>query len=267
MGNDNAQTPETVRPAALVTGGAVRVGAAISVLLAQSGYDVAVHCSASVAAAEGLAASLAAGGARVPVLQADLTRPGAPAALVARAVAALGRLDLVVNSAAVFVADDAAMRDLALMKVLNVDAPRAVLDASAPHLEPCGGCVINISDVAALFPFRGYRSYARTKTALLSLTQERALALAPRGARVNAVCPGAVAFAERYTDEERARIVSRIPLGSAGSPLDVAGAVLYLARARYVTGQILVVDGGRTLRAMDDAGARAAPLRTRFDVN
>ncbi|MDD5307206.1 MAG: SDR family oxidoreductase [Deltaproteobacteria bacterium] len=267
MENDNAHTQEAARPAALVTGGAVRVGAAIASLLVESGYDVAIHCNTSTAAAEGLAASLAAHGARTPVLQADLTRPGAPFSLVTRAVEAFGRLDVVVNSAAVFVADDAAMIDLARMKVLNVDAPRAVLDAAAPHVAPWAGCVVNISDVAALFPFRGYKSYARTKAALLSLSQERALALAPHNVRVNAVCPGVAVFADRYTNKERARIVSRIPLGRAGSPLDVAGAVLYLARAPYVTGQILVVDGGRTLRSMQEAGTRAATGRSRFDVN
>lgn len=238
-------------PTALVTGGAVRVGRAICRALAADGFRVAIHHHGSAEPAAELARELVAAGAPEPLsLRADLTRPDERRELARQAVAGLGRLDLLVNSAALFVADTGATADLARMKLLNFDAPAGLIDATAEHLARTGGAVINIADVAGVKRFTGYLAYSRTKSALLSLTQRKALELAARGIRVNAICPGAVLFPEHYDDRKRRQIIAGIPLGRAGSAADVGHAAVFLARASYVTGQAVAVDGGRLLAAL-----------------
>lgn len=239
-------------PVALVTGGAVRVGRAICLALARDGFQVAIHYHSSQRAAEDLAAKIASLGTESAALSSDLTRPGAPARLVQEVVAGFDRLDLLVNNAALFFEDDASMTDLARMKVLNFDAAAALLDAAAPELARAKGSVISIADVAAYQELSRYKAYSRTKAALLDLTHRRALSLAPLGVRVNAVCPGTVMFPDSYGEERRRLIVDEIPLGRTGSAEDVAQAVVYLARAGFVTGQVITVDGGRILSALED---------------
>jgi pteridine reductase len=240
---------------ALVTGGAVRVGRAVSLRLAADGFHVVVHHHGSIAAATSLVAEIAAGGGFATPLGMDLTQPGAPRRSVEEVIRDLGRIDLVVNSAALFVADGAPLGDLARMKVLNADVPAALIDAAAPHLAATGGSIVSIADVAGIVPFIGYKAYSATKKHVLSVTARKALELARQGVRVNAVCPGAVLFPERYSDDLKARVTAGIPLGRPGSPEDVADAVAYLAGARFVTGQILSVDGGRLLSLLE-RGAR-----------
>jgi pteridine reductase len=138
------------------------------------------------------------------------------------------------------------------MKVLNFDAAAALIDAAAPELVRSRGSVISIADVAAYQELSRHKAYSRTKAALLDLTHRKALALSSLGVRVNAVCPGTVLFPDSYSESQRRRIVDRIPLGRAGSPEDVAQAVVYLARAEFVTGQVIAVDGGRILRTIDE---------------
>ncbi len=240
------ETPRNDR-VALVTGGAIRVGRAITHALALAGYRVAVHYYRSQESAEQLAADLGKSGVQSTLIHGDLTQPGSPARIVARAVEVMGRLDLLVNNAAVLTDDDGATTDLARMKLLNVDAPTACLAATVPHLEPFGGSVINIADTAGLAPFERYKAYSRTQSALISMTQKKALELAASGVRVNAICPGTVLPHEGYGPTSLARIVRNIPMGRIGRPEDVADAVVYLSGARFVTGQILCVDGGRVL--------------------
>jgi pteridine reductase len=255
---------------AVVTGGAVRVGRAISRRLAADGYAVLVHHFRSEAEARELVAEIEAEGGRAHATPLDLTIPGASARLIEGAVRRFGRLDLLVNSAALFAEDAAPLVELARMKVLNADVPAALLDAAAAHLEAAGGAVVNIADVAGIVPFKGRRAYSAAKKSVLALTAHKALELAGRGVRVNAVCPGAVLFPDWYPEELRRRVIDGIPLGRGGSPEDVADAVAYLARARFVTGQVLSVDGGRLLSLLErGAGAdgdleRAADER---DVN
>ena len=237
-------------PVALVTGGAIRVGRAICRALAADGFRVAIHHHGSTSAAAELARELAGSADGAVPLQADLTRPGARPELIEGTIAAFGRLDLLVNSAALFVDDAGPIGDLARMKILNFDAPAALIELAVDHLAPVGGSVINIADVAGMRRFSGYQAYSRTKSALLSLTQRRALELAPRGVRVNAICPGAVLFPDRYDEDKRRKIVVGIPLGRAGSAGDVGHAAVFLARASYVTGQAIAVDGGRLLAAL-----------------
>jgi len=256
MRNANGVPGPEIAPVALVTGGAARVGRALCLALGADGYRVGIHYNSSEREATELAEELTSTGAGAEVLASDLTRPGSAAKLVDEAIARLDRLDLLVNNAALFFDDQAGMNDLARMKVLNFDAVVALIDAAAPELVRSKGSVITIADVAAYQALSKHKAYSRTKAALLDLTHRKALALAPLGVRVNAVCPGTVLFPEAYGESQRRRIVDQIPLGRAGAPEDVAQAVVYLARAGFVTGQVIAVDGGRILRAIDDGPPR-----------
>jgi pteridine reductase len=252
MRNANSEKGSGSAPVALVTGGAVRVGRAICLALAGDGYRIAVHYNSSERQAEALAAELEPHGDGHELLKSDLTRPGAAARLVEGAISRYDRLDLLVNNAALFFDDQASIGDLARMKVLNFDAAAALIDAAAPELVRSRGSVISIADVAAYQELSKHKAYSRTKAALLDLTHRKALALAGLGVRVNAVCPGTVLFPDSYAEPQRQRIVGQIPLGRAGTPEDVAQAVVYLARAGFVTGQVIAVDGGRILHALDE---------------
>jgi pteridine reductase len=214
------------------------VGAAIARALAAEGYRVAGHYRTH--APRGLDAAL----------QADLATPDGPGALAAAFRARYGRLDLLVNGAAGFEALPLARIDAAAFDAqmhLNARAPLLLVRALAPLLARAGGSVVNVADVGGgLVAWRGYAHYAASKAALVRLTECLALELAPR-VRVNAVAPGTVLWPEAYPEARRRELARRIPLGRAGTPEDVAAAVLYLARAPFVTGAILPVDGGRHL--------------------
>jgi NAD(P)-dependent dehydrogenase (short-subunit alcohol dehydrogenase family) len=236
-------------PVALVTGGAVRVGRAIALELAKIGYRVAVHYHSSIAEAKQLTAESQKTGSEIMLIQADLTQPAAPKAIVSQTVERAGRLDLLVNNAAILVKDNASMSALARMKLLNVDAPRACIRSASPHLERVEGSVVNIADVAGLAPFSKHKAYSRTKAALIELTKKKATDLAPKGVRVNAICPGTVLPHAAYTPKQIERLVEQILMGRLGNAQDVADAVSFFSRAQYVTGQILAIDGGLLLAA------------------
>ena len=165
--------------------------------------------------------------------------------------AAYGRLDLLVNSAASFEAAplldvDAEAWDAVM--ALNVRAPHLLVRAAAELLRASRGCVVNISDLAALQPWTERPHHAVSKAALAHLTKIQARVLAPE-VRVNAVAPGAVLPPDDFPEERLRALAAATPLKRLGTPEDVAEAVLYLARAPFVTGQVLVVDGGRLLGA------------------
>jgi pteridine reductase len=226
------------RRVALVTGAGVRVGEAIARHLARSGYRVAAAYHSH--RPRGFAAAL----------QADLAAPEGPAALATAFRARFSRLDLLVNSAAGFEplsleATDAAAFDAQMD--LNARAPLLLTRALLPLLRSARGSVVNVADVGGgLVAWRGYAAYCASKAALVRLTECLALELAPR-VRVNAVAPGTVLWPEHYPAAKRRALAARIPLGRAGTPLDVAEAVRYLASAPFITGAILPVDGGRRL--------------------
>jgi pteridine reductase len=234
---------------ALVTGGAVRVGRAIALALARAGYDLAVTFHSSEAAARRLEADVGAAGRRVELVRTDLSEPAAAESVVEAVRAAYGRLDLLVNSAASFEAApllevDAEAWDAVM--ALNVRAPHLLVRAAAELLRAARGSVVNITDLAALQVWTERPHHAVSKAALAHLTRIQARVLAPE-VRVNAVAPGAVLPPDDFPEERLRALAAATPLKRLGTPEDVAEAVLYLARAPFVTGQVLVVDGGRLL--------------------
>jgi pteridine reductase len=231
--------PAREKKVALVTGAGVRVGRAIALDLAAHGWTVAAHWNAH-RPPPGLIA-----------LRADLAEPGGPEALAgALRAARLGRLDLLVNSAAVFDRASLEDTDAALFDRqvdLNARAPLLLARALAAPLRRARGSIVNVADVGGgLVPWAGYAAYAASKAALVRITECLALELAP-AVRVNAVAPGTVLWPEAYPAARRRELAARIPLRRAGRPEDVAQAVRYLAGAPFVTGVVLPVDGGRRL--------------------
>lgn len=239
----------TVRPVALVTGAAIRVGRAIALELARAGHDLVIHFRTSAAQAEEVASQCVSLGVHGLPLQADLTRPDEVERLFERIDAAFGRLDVLVNSAAVFrctPAWDLSDEDLDLHLDVNLKAPYRCAVLASRRMRHRGGCIVNIADVAAERPFRDHVPYCVSKAALVMMTRSMAKAYAPR-IRVNAVSPGTVLFREDEDEDLRRRVIARIPLGRVGSAEDVARAVRFLVESPHITGAILPVDGGRSL--------------------
>ena len=242
--------PEPQR-VALVTGGAVRVGRALSLGLAAAGYDLLVTYRSSAAEAEEVATRAREIGRRCELVAADLSRPEEVERVAEAVESAYGRLDLLVNSAAGFDAAplleiDAERWDAVM--ALNVRAPHLLVRAAAPLLGRARGSVVNIADLSAFQPWLERPHHAVSKAALVHLTRVQARSLAP-DVRVNAVAPGAVLPPDELSQEARRSLAAAAPLGRLGSPQDVVRAVLYLAGAEFVTGEVLVVDGGRLLGA------------------
>ena len=240
------------RPVVLVTGAARRIGAAIARRLHGEGHDLALHCHASAAEMQELAAAFdAARPGSVLVLQADLRGHDALAPLVEQAVARYGRLDGLVNNASNFFPtplEQATPAQWDALLAVNARAPFFLAQAAAPHLRASGGAIVNLADLYARTPLHDHPLYSAAKAALVSLTRGMAQALAPQ-VRVNAVAPGAILWPEQAQDDAaREAILRDTALGRAGAPEDIAAAVAWLlsAEAAYITGQVLHVDGGRT---------------------
>ena len=238
-----------IQRVALVTGGAVRLGRAITLALAQAGHDILVHFHGSAAAAAEVRAEVEATGRRCATVQANLLDPAAPDTLLDAVRGTFGRLDVLVNSAASFDAHpllevDAHRWDQVM--ALNLRAPHLLVRAAASLLTEARGCVVNLVDLSALQPWTTHPAHAVSKAGLAHLTRVQARALAPR-VRVNAIAPGAVLPPDDTAPELLDELRSRTPLQTLGTPDDVVGALLYLVEAPFVTGQVLAVDGGRTL--------------------
>jgi len=237
---------------ALVTGAARRIGAAIARRLHADGANVVLHYRGSEAETASLEAEL--NGARAKSaakVKADLLAPVAPRMLVADSLQRFGRLDLLVNNASSFYATAVGAIEAGHWEDLigsNLRAPLFLAQEAAPELTKNGGSIVNIADIHAERPLKGYLVYSVAKAGLVALTRALALELAP-GVRVNAVAPGAIAWPEdgQFAPAERERIVAGTPLARLGSPEEIARAVHFLATASFVTGQVLAVDGGRSV--------------------
>ncbi|MCD9004703.1 pteridine reductase [Luteimonas sp. XNQY3] len=238
-------------PVVLVTGASRRIGAAIARRLHADGYAVALHCNRSRDAADALAAGLdAQRPGSICVLQGDLADVTVVPKLIEGTVAQFGRLDALVNNAAAFAptAFDATGADAfdALMAT-NARAPFLLAQAAAPHLRAARGAIVNIGDLYAERPRADLVAYAASKAALLGLTRGLAVALAPE-VRVNAVSPGAILWPEDGADPaQQVRILESTPLARLGSADEIADAVAWLLRGGFVTGEVLRLDGGRSL--------------------
>jgi pteridine reductase len=237
---------------ALVTGAAKRIGAAIVTGLHSLGVNVAIHYRSSAAEARQLCEDLNRKRvASAQCFQADLDKIDEITSLVDNVLAWGTRLDILVNNASTFyptalgqITDDH-WRDLMSS---NLKGPLFLSQAAAPHLRRSGGTIINIIDIHARRPLRDHIVYGCAKAGLVMLTKSLAKDLAPE-VRVNGVAPGAIAWPEDgLSDETKASIVRQIPLGRTGSPQDIANSVIFLAKdATYSSGQIIAIDGGRSL--------------------
>lgn len=236
---------------ALVTGAARRVGRAIALGLAGRGARLAVHYHASAAEATEVVREAEALGSEAWPIAADLRTPEAPERLVQAVASHFGRLDVLVNSAAVMMRTPLAevrVDEWDEMFALNLRAPFFCARAAAEVMRAGGGgVIINIADLAGLETWPGYIPHGITKAGIVHMTRALARTLAPT-IRVNAVAPGAVLLPESWSTEDAERLARTTPLRRIGAPSDVTQAVLYLLDAEYVTGETLVVDGGRHVR-------------------
>lgn len=235
---------------ALITGGARRLGAAIATALHATGFRVAIHCQTSTADAATLAATLNAARADSALtLCADLRDAGAADSLVDAIAARWGRLDALVNNAAVFqpcALEAATLADWSGTMDVNLRAPFLLAQRAAPLLRASAGAIVNVTDIYAERPKAGFAIYCVAKAGLAGLTRALARELAPE-VRVNAVAPGAILWPEESSAGAQQALLDRTPLARRGEPADIAEAVVYLVGAKFVTGQIIAVDGGRSL--------------------
>jgi len=238
----------------LVTGGARRVGAAICRRLHAAGANVVMHYRTSRADALRLQRALQVIRPRsVACVAADLLDPAAQDALIGAALESFGRLDALVNNASSFYATPfgkIGIQEWSDLIGSNLQAPLFLAQAAAPELARRRGSIVNIVDIHAERPLEGHMVYSIAKAGLVALTRALARELGPR-VRCNAVAPGAIAWPESgdlAKPAAQADILRRTPMGRVGRPEDIAGAVEFLvAGAPYVTGQVLAVDGGRSV--------------------
>ncbi len=237
-------------PVALVTGGAVRVGRAISTALAEDGYRLVVHYNSSSGPADELVDEIRAKGGEAVAIGADLADSDAVRRLAEEAVAAFGGIDLLVNNASVFPAERLQETDEALWDhtlAVNLRAPFFLIRHLAATLRERRGVVVNMADLAGMQPWAAYAAHAISKAGVIHLTRVAARSLAPE-VRVNGIAPGTVLPPESMTEDEIRLLAERTPLKRNGTPHDVVRALRYLLQADFVTGETLVVDGGRLLR-------------------
>jgi 3-oxoacyl-[acyl-carrier protein] reductase len=237
---------------ALVTGARRGLGQAIAVALARAGARVAINDIADGAQeAQAVAEQIRGDGGQALVVAADITDPAQVQAMVEAVLAQAGGLDILINNAGI-------TRDSLLVRMSDDDW-RQVIDinlggafrctrAVARHMLKHGGAIVNVSSVVGVMGNAGQANYAASKAGLIGLTKSCARELGPRGVRVNAIAPGFIesAMTQALPPEARARWLSQIPLGRAGTPQEVAAVTVFLASpaAAYVTGQVLCIDGG-----------------------
>jgi len=235
---------------ALITGGAHRVGKAITLALAQAGANVVVNYHRAAEAAKETATQAHALGVEALAFQADVSDLAQVRAMVAAAQDRFGRVEVLVNSASRFETTPVPTDDFAgwhrIISIL-MDGPFYLSNLLAPAmLEHGEGAIVNVLDLSIWEPWRNFTAHSVGKTGLLALTRQLALELAP-AVRVNAVAPGPVLPPPGYPAERLQRAAERTLLGRWGRPEDVAKAVLFLIRSDFITGEVITVDGGERL--------------------
>jgi NAD(P)-dependent dehydrogenase (short-subunit alcohol dehydrogenase family) len=232
---------------ALVTGGGVRVGKAITLALAGAGANVVINYSRSAKEAEETAAEAAALGVGALAVKANIGDPEQVARMVAQANERFGGVDLLVNSASLWAQSPMPSKDVSMWRrVISValDGAFYCSNAVAPHMLAKGeGAIVNIVDLSAWEPWPNYGAHSVAKAGLMALTRQLALELAP-AVRVNAIAPGPVLPPLDYSPAKVVRTAQKTLLGRWGKPDDIAQAVLFLFQADYIDGDCLIVDGG-----------------------
>jgi NAD(P)-dependent dehydrogenase (short-subunit alcohol dehydrogenase family) len=232
---------------ALVTGAARRIGRSIAQKLAAEGAAVVIHYATSRLEAEALAAELTATGRRALVCQADVSRRADVERLFDTVHREFGRLDILVNNAGIFFParfEELTEEQWDRIHAVNLKAQFLCAQAAVRLMRRGGrGRIVNIASLGGLLPWPEYVHYCTSKAGVIMLTRCLARALAPE-ITVNCVAPGTIQFPDEAPDAEYIR---RAPLRKTGRGEDIAEAVFYLVQAEFVTGQVLVVDGGRSL--------------------
>jgi NAD(P)-dependent dehydrogenase (short-subunit alcohol dehydrogenase family) len=249
MMHESKKSGETLRGrVALVTGAGKRLGRAVALRLAEEGADVVVHYRSSAAEAQSAVAEIEKLGRRGHAIAADLNRVADIKRLFDEAAKQFGRLDILVNCAANFlpssiISTTEEVWDTALDS--NLRAPFFCAQAAAPLLRRSKGCIVNFADTGGLLGWPGYIAHSVSKAGVVMLTKVLAKALAPE-VRVNAVAPGTITMPGDPPEWE-ADFIELAPLRRTGDPSEIADTVLFLIHSKFITGQVLVVDGGRTL--------------------
>jgi pteridine reductase len=236
---------------ALVTGAGQRLGRAFAAALAERGMALALHYNSSGSGAASLRDEIRAAGGRAECFAADLTDAAAARGLPQTVAAAMGGLDVLVNSAAVMhriAFEDTTVEQYDAILDLNLRSLFFITQGAAPALRRARGRVVNIADLGGLEPWPSYPAHSLSKAGVVMLTKVLARVLAPE-VTVNAIAPGTVLVPDTYDDAQRERLARDTPLRRLGTPGDATAALLYLLEhGDFVTGDVLVVDGGRILR-------------------
>ena len=240
-------------PVVLITGAAHRIGATTAKLLHQNGMNIVLHYRGSREEAQAVQKELNEQRENsVMLIQADLHITNGLSTLIEESVKAWGRLDALINNASSFYPtkiEKATEDHWDDLMGSNLKAPFFLSQAASPHLKKTNGCIINIVDIHAERPLKNFPIYSMAKAGLAMMTKSLACELGPE-IRVNGVAPGAILWPENLDEVAKQRIVSRTFLKRQGEPNDISKTILYLIKdASYVTGQIIAVDGGRSLNS------------------
>lgn len=237
------------RRVALITGAAKRVGRAIALQLADEGFDILFTFKSSRDDAKSLAEEILTKGRRTLAIELDLTQPEDAVARL-KSMFIWDRLDVIVNNASLYEPSsltETSPDQINRLMAIHFQSPLLLCRTFAPMLRASRGHVVNMVDLLAEKPWPEYLAYCASKAALMNLTLGLARELAP-DVTVNGIAPGVVEWPDTYPEADRARYLKRVPLARAGTPQDVADAVAFLVtRGKYITGQILRLDGGRSI--------------------
>jgi pteridine reductase len=236
---------------ALVTGAGHRVGQAIAVALGGRGMRVAAHYNSHADGARDTVRAIESAGGSGELFEADLTEPESAHRLIDVVVGKFGGLDVLVNSAAVMIRTpfgEITPEQWDGIMALNLRAPFFLTQAAAPHLRQSRGVVVNIADLAAFETWPGYLPHGLSKAGIVYMTRALARVLAPE-VRVAGIAPGTVLLPDNWSDADEERLRRTTPLQRTGTPADVTATVLFILDSDYLTGETIIVDGGRHVRA------------------